>query len=184
MPLTHTLFFLVIAMFDAILFYGDFNNSRFSNSNVIIIVCGTFPLLVYTVIISGHRITYGNCETVHTTKQSFRTTWPHYYTEYIDFLDLSQSHDTKFTDLKYVIYIHFFKIFFQLFFLHCMIKNFETNEKKILHLMNRSLYNTTHQLVSSIKWSFLAHCFRAHGKLVYLLSWALFLHIFWHLKTR
>ena len=130
MPLTHTLLFLVIAMFDAILFYGDFNNSRFSNSNVIIIVCGTFPLLVYTVMsdtesrmeIVKQYIPQSNLfeQHDHTTILSILTFWI-----------LSQSHDTKFTDLKYVIYIHFFKIFFQLFFLHCMIKNFETNEKKI-----------------------------------------------------
>ena len=130
MPLTHTLLFLVIAMFDAILFYGDFNNSRFSNSNVIIIVCGTFPLLVYTVMSD----TESRMEIVKQYIRQSNLSEQHDHTTILSILTfwiLSQSHDTKFTDLKYVIYIHFFKIFFQLFFLHCMIKNFETNEKKI-----------------------------------------------------
>ena len=74
------LFLSVIVIFDATLFCGDFNSSRFLYSNVIITlinflsVCGTFPFLVYTVIKLGHRMTYENCGAVNTAKQSFRTT--------------------------------------------------------------------------------------------------------------
>ena len=59
MPLVYVwlaLFFSVFAVFDATLFCDDFNSSRFSCLNVVIIlinfleVCGTFPSLVYTVI--------------------------------------------------------------------------------------------------------------------------------------
>ena len=58
-------------LFGATLFCGDFNSSRFSYSNVIIIlinylqVCGTFHLLFYTVIKLEHRRTYRNCEAVN-----------------------------------------------------------------------------------------------------------------------
>ena len=49
-------FFSVIAMFDATLFYGDVNSSRFSYSNVIIILinslCGTFPFLVKSGLVT------------------------------------------------------------------------------------------------------------------------------------
>ena len=59
--------------FDATLFCGHFNSNRFLYPNVIVIlmnyvVCGTFPLLVYTVIQLGHIIKYENCEAVNTTK--------------------------------------------------------------------------------------------------------------------
>ena len=59
-------FFSVIAIFDVTLFWVDFNSSRFSYLNVIIIlinyvhVCGNFPLL-------WHKIAYGNCGAVNTT---------------------------------------------------------------------------------------------------------------------
>ena len=73
-------FFSVITIPDATLFCGDFNCSRFLYSIVTIIlinslyVCGAYPSLVYAIIKLGHRITYGNCEAVNTTKHSFRTT--------------------------------------------------------------------------------------------------------------
>ena len=50
--------------------------------------------------------------------------------KFIDFFILSQSHHTKFTYLKYVIYIHFFYLFSTLnVFSSLHDKNFETDEK-------------------------------------------------------
>ena len=60
-------------------------------------------MLVYTVIKLGHRITYGNCEAVNTTKQSFGITWPTTILSLLIFFISSQSHHTKFTYLKYVM---------------------------------------------------------------------------------
>ena len=105
-------FFALIAIFDAA-FCGDFNSSRFWNSNVIILlinslqVCGAFPLLVCTVINLGRRIIYGNCKAVNTTKHSFRTTWPYCNIEFIEFFyfELISSHITFY---KYIIYFHSF----------------------------------------------------------------------------
>ena len=92
-------------------------------------------MLVYAVIKLGHKITYGNCEAVNTTKQSFRTTRPYYYIEFIDFFILSYSHHIKFTYLKYVFYIYYFFYLFStlIFFLHCMLKTMG-QVKKLLYI--------------------------------------------------
>ena len=103
----------MITIFGATLFCGDFNSSNFSYSNAIVFlinslqVFSTFLLLVFTVIKLGHRITQGNCAAVNTTRQYFRTTWPYYHIEFIEFfnLDLVSSHITYH---KYNICIHSF----------------------------------------------------------------------------
>ena len=53
---------------------------------------------------------------------------------------------TDITYLKYIIQIHCFFIFSQLFFLHCITKNLRQRKKFLVEFMNRLLYNTVHQL--------------------------------------
>ena len=112
-------FFSVITIFDVTLFCIDFNNSRFSYSNVIILLinslslCRIFPSVVYTVFKLGHRITYGNYEAVSTTKQS----------------NVSMFSSTL------------------MFFLHCMMNILRQMKKIIVELMNGLLFNTITQLV-------------------------------------
>ena len=59
------------------------------------------------------------------------------------FLILSQSHHTKFSCLKYIIYIHYF-------FSSMHDKNFERDEKILVYLRNRLLYKTTHLVIANI----------------------------------
>ena len=104
------------------LFCGDFNSSSFSNSNLIILIinslemCFTLPL-VFTVIKLGYTMTYENREAVKTMKQSLQTIWPRYN-------------------------MHCLFIFFQLLFLHCMIKVLKQMENDLVELRNQLLFNT------------------------------------------
>ena len=105
------IFFSVIVISDATLFCGHFNSTSFSDSNAIILpinhlwVCGTFPLLVCTLINLGHRIIYANRHAVNTSINLFEQ---NNCTTTLNFLFLSQSYHTY--NVPKCIYIHFFLI--------------------------------------------------------------------------
>lgn len=62
---------------------------------IFLLVSGTFPLPVCTIIKLGHRIPYGKCEEVNTIRLSFM--------EFSDFQPVS----SHITCLNYIIYIHY-----------------------------------------------------------------------------
>ena len=140
----------LIAIFDAASFCDDFYRSRFWNSNAIILlinslkVCGAFSLLVCIKL--GCRITYGNHKTVNSTKQSFRTKWPYYSIEFIEFFYI-KSISSQITCYKCIIYIHsFFFSCLKSVFSSLHYEYFETNDE-IAELMNGLPYKIIHQLL-------------------------------------
>ena len=147
-------FFSVITIFDATKFCGDFNGSSFLYLTVIILlinslqVCGTFPFLVCTVIKLGHKITFGNCKTMNITKQSFWATWSYYNIEFIEVFHF----ESVFLYLKYIIHPHSFLLSFlnSNVFSSLHNKNFGTDEKVLVEMMNRLLYNTSLGVIGNI----------------------------------